>query len=46
MANIYLETVASRAFKLLRFVKRTTKAFKNVNSIISLYKTLTSLILL
>ena len=39
--NIHLDSITSKAFRLLLgFVKRATKEFKNINSIVCLYKTL------
>ena len=43
---MHIDSVTSRSFKLLGFVKRSTKEFKNVSTIVSLYKTLIRPILL
>ena len=38
--NMHFDSITSKAFRLLGFVKRATKDFKNINSIVCLYKTL------
>lgn len=44
--DMQVRSVTSRAFKLLGFIKRSTKEFKSTNSIINLYKSLIRPILL
>ena len=44
--DIHLRMVTSRAYKLLGFIKRSSKEFKTVDSIIHLYKTLVRPILI
>lgn len=44
--DMHIDTVTTKAFKLLGFIKRSTKEFKNINSIINLYNALIKPILL